>query len=84
MNAKSERRHRADRDPKEEQRAGRPREVIPEHGEIGQRVARPALLGTPPIAAASKTINPTMTSNRCLSSAGRPLVHASFAGVSTL
>jgi hypothetical protein len=25
----SERRHRADRDPKEEQRAGRPREVIP-------------------------------------------------------
>jgi hypothetical protein len=38
-----ERRHRADRDPKEEQRAGRPREVISEHGEIGRRVARPSV-----------------------------------------
>jgi hypothetical protein len=41
--AESERRHRADRDPKEEQRAGRPREVISEHGKIGQRVARPSV-----------------------------------------
>jgi hypothetical protein len=63
----SERRHRADRDPKEEQRAGRPREVIAEHGKIGRRVGRHSVAQHANVRddrATSKTVNPTMTSIR--------------------
>jgi hypothetical protein len=49
--AQFEQTHHANHDPKEEQRAGPPREVIAEHGEISvSGWAAPALLSTPTIA----------------------------------
>jgi len=51
--------HRADRDPKEELRAGRPRGVLAEHGSIGLRAGRPCIAphSAIAIAAPSKTLN---------------------------
>ena len=45
--AESERRHRADRDPKEEQRAGRPWGLMAEHGKSVSGCVAPALLSMP-------------------------------------
>jgi hypothetical protein len=61
QDAESERRHHADRDPEEEQRAARPCGLIAEHGKsVSGWVAR--ALPTTPRNATNRTINSTMTS----------------------
>jgi hypothetical protein len=80
QNSESERRHRADRDPKEEQRAGRPWGLIAEHGKSVSGCVAREVLTTPTI---DKTINSTMTSIRGLS-ASRPPVNALSQMVSTV
>ena len=59
--AKSERRHHADRDSKEEQRAARPCGLIGGHGKSVSGCVAPTLVNTPTIAM-YRTINSTMTS----------------------
>jgi hypothetical protein len=59
--AKSVRRHHADRDPKEEQRAARPCGLIAGHGKSVSGCVAPTLLNTPAIAM-NRTINSAMTS----------------------
>ena len=56
--AESERRHRADRDPKEERRAARPWGLMAEHAKSVSGCVAHTLLGTPTIA----TNNSAMTS----------------------
>ena len=61
QDAESERRHHADRDPEEEQRAARPCGLIAEHGKsVNGCVAR--ALPTTPTIATNSTIKSTMTS----------------------